>query len=136
MIDKDGNVILGNATIWPQSLDELYTLIETGRGNWVFTLPAGDGPLLTWSMAKRMAEYDDHGAGTLTLPAKDFGEITGLPFPAEGTLSISERDLFSLITVVVLKADYNPMCKPEGEKVGLWGPAVTDLLERLKGYIK
>ena len=135
-IDDNGKLTLGPPTTIPGSLDEVYTLIETGAGNWVFDGDCPPGaPLLVWSMAKKLATYDDHGRGTLTLPAREFGRIIGQPFPDTGTLSITEAELFGLLTALVFAADYNPFCRPPGERVGIWGPVVVELMIRLKKYV-
>lgn len=105
----------GEPTIWPTSLDEFYDLVDNGKGNWVFTgeLPENPGSVLTWSMVKQLATYNEGDLARLIIPCKDFAEIIyPIPFPKEGTLDISEDELFSLFMWVMLMGVFRMIICP------------------------
>lgn len=94
-----GGPVFGPATVWPQSLDELFTLIDTGSGNWVWTNPCPadlPGPVLYWRQARSLHAND-------------------------------EDKLFYLAGLAFLFGDLLA-CKPPDDKVAFFGPALPGLL--------
>ena len=98
----DGIITLNPPTVWPASLDELYYLIDTGAGNWVWTnpCPADVGMSLTWRDARSL-HADDEDALFMA-----------------GALAWLRGDLLA--------------CKPENDRVLFYGPALPELFELLK----
>ena len=130
-----GGPVFGPATIWPDSLDELYVLIETGQGNWVFTQPCTEQPVIPWSAAKALATSTTDGERARVVVPNAASLLPGLP---PGRLDISEEQLFTELLRVALAGTLNGeavTCKPDGEKVGLQGWAARELLARLSGYV-
>ena len=98
-----GGPVFGEPTVWPQSLDELFTLIDTGSGNWVWTNPCPadlPGPVLYWREAK-------------DLHADNEDELF-----YRGALAFLFGDLLA--------------CKPVDDKVAFYGPALPGLLKMVE----
>ena len=98
-----GGPVFNPPTVWPASLDELYTLIDTGAGNWVWTnpCPADVGMSLSWRDARSLHAGHDEDA-----------------LFYHGMLEHFNGRLLA--------------CKPEGDRVLFYGPALPELFELLK----
>ena len=130
----------GPPTPWPDDLDELYRFVEEGAPGWVFTRPCGDGPLITWAQVKQIASANADGdTARVVISTARLDEI-GLALPRAGVLDISERDLFGVALWVVFVQSwdypYNPLCKPDGDRVGIYGRVADDLLVALGEYVR
>jgi hypothetical protein len=85
-------------TVWPTSLDQMYQLIETGQGNWVFTpcLETPTGPVIYFHEMRNWHNIDeDRLFATLIL---------------EGLMG-------RMLT-----------CQPPDDRMIVYGPAVPDIL--------
>ena len=98
-----GGPVFGEPTVWPQSLDELYYLIDTGSGNWVWTnpCPADPGPVvLYWHDVKAFHADDENALFYHAALEYLFGGLYA--------------------------------CKPADDKVLFYGPALPGLLEYVR----
>ena len=92
----------GEQVQYPASLDELYALIEGRAHGWVFTecseLPT---PFFGWQQVKLLERLsvDDEGQGLFIISKSDLASVVavgGVSYPSDGTLSITENELFFL----------------------------------------
>lgn len=132
--------LFGPPTPWPDSLDELYQFIDTGAPGWVFEGECGPGTLVTWAQVKQITAANvDGDAARLIVSTAELDRI-GVKLGAAGTLDISEDELFGVIVFGVLggawRHGYQPICKPDGDKLGVYGAAADDILKQLEEYVR
>lgn len=132
--------VIGPPTPWPDDLDDLYRFIDEGAPGWVFHGECETQPVITWAQVKQIAAANGDGDTARVVITTARLEQIGVVLPKTGTLDIAESDMFYLAMWVVLSTaweyPYDPMCKPEGDKVGLYGPVATRLLDRLAEYVR
>lgn len=127
-------------TVWPSGIDDVWTFIETEQPGWTFEGECEAQPVITWAMVREIASANADGdTARVVIGTARLAEI-GLNVPAAGTLDISEQELFGVAMWSVLggawRYGYNPLCKPEGDKVGIYGRAAEDLAASLAEYVK
>lgn len=132
--------LFGPPTPWPDNLDELYQFIEEEAPGWTFSGECAAQPVITWAMVREIASANADGdTSRVVISTARLAEI-GLTVPAAGTLDISEDELFGLAMFTVLggawKYGYVPLCKPTGDRVGIYGAAARDLAAGLAEYVR
>jgi hypothetical protein len=107
-------ITFGPVTDFPDSLDELYSFIETGHRGYDFSdSPCSEyanfegSAYLDWSMVEDIIVKmdDDQDTGMVFISSKNFAEIVevgGGSFPHEGMLKISENELFGILLLSFL----------------------------------
>jgi hypothetical protein len=124
---QEGLIIeFGPATDFPDSLDELYSFIETGHRGYDFSdTPCSvyanfeGSAYLDWSMVEKIIAKmdDDQDTGMVFISSKNFAEIVevgGGSFPHEGMLKISENELFGILLLSFLSEKHQNICSFEG----------------------
>jgi hypothetical protein len=126
-------ITFGPATDFPDSLDELYSFIETGHRGYDFSdTPCSayanfeGSAYLDWSMVKEIVAKmdDDYDTGMVFISSKNFAEIVevgGGSFPREGMLKISENDLFGILLLSFLSEKHQNICSLGDGKPTLFG---------------
>lgn len=130
----------GPPTPWPDNLDELYQFIDEGAPGWVWERPCPVVPEITWAMVKEITAANADGDAARLVISTDELERIGIDLETQGTLDISEDELFGIAVLSVLggayRYGYNPTCKPDGDRVGIYGPAAHDIFRQLEGYVR
>jgi hypothetical protein len=123
----------GLATDFPDSLDELYTFIETGHRGYDFSdSPCSEyanfegSAYLDWSMVEEIIAKmdDDYDTGMVFISSKNFAEIVevgGGSFSHEGMLKISENELFGILLLSFLSEKHQNICSLSEGKPTLFG---------------
>lgn len=128
------------STPWPENLDELYQFIDEGAPGWVWERPCPVVPEITWAMVKEITAANADGDAARLVISTDELERIGIDLETQGTLDISEDELFGIAVLSVLggayRYGYNPTCKPDGDRVGIYGPAAHDIFRQLEGYVR
>jgi hypothetical protein len=116
----------GPTTDFPDSLDELYSFIETGHRGYDFSdSPCSEytnfegSAYLDWSMVEEIIVKmdDDQDTGMVFISSKNFAkivEVGGGSFTHEGMLRISENELFGILILSFLSEKHQNICSFEG----------------------
>jgi hypothetical protein len=126
-------ITFGPATDFPDSLDELYSFIETGHRGYDFSdTPCSvyanfeGSAYLDWSMVEKIIAKmdDDQDTGMIFISSKNFAEIVevgGGSFTHEGMLKISENELFGILLLSFLSEKHQNICSLNDGKPTLFG---------------
>jgi hypothetical protein len=126
-------ITFGPATDFPDSLDELYSFIETGHRGYDFSdSPCSEyanfegSAYLDWAMVEEIVAKmdDDYDTGMVFISSENFAEIVevgGASFPHEGMLKISENDLFGILLLSFLSEKHQNICSLGDGKPTLFG---------------
>lgn len=137
-----GGPVFNPPTVFPDNLDHLYQLVESGQGNWVFSAckETPSQPYINWSQLKAIqaASDDDHGESLVLIDAGKMAKIvaaTGVKFPTAGKLNVTEDKVFAYLFQQVLKGTMKTCALP-GEKVTVYGSGVQALFDQLGPYVR
>jgi hypothetical protein len=124
---QEGLIIeFGPATDFPDSLDELYSFIETGHRGYDFSdTPCSvyanfeGSAYLDWAMVEEIIANmkDDQGSSMVVISSKSFAkivEVGGGSFTHVGMLKISENNLFGILLLSFLSEKHQNICSFEG----------------------
>ena len=121
-------------TKFPKDLDEAFKLVEEGAYGWTWDTEEPKKPYLSWSMVKEIEAKakDDKDQSLLIIESSILKEIVepgGILFPKEGVVTISEKQLFGLMILMVVKGVCS--CGDKDKHPIFYGEEVQSLFNKL-----